>query len=50
MSTTAACSASATAGISGLTTTAVPIRARDVRAAAAAQKVSGAGRYPSANP
>jgi hypothetical protein len=44
MSTTAACSARAVAGISGLTTTAVPMRAFRVRAAMAAQKVSGAGR------
>ena len=44
MSTTAACSASAVAGISGLMATAVPMRARRVRAAMAAQKVSGAGR------
>jgi hypothetical protein len=44
MSTTAACSARAAGGISGVTTTAVPMRARLVRAATAAQKVSGAGR------
>ena len=49
MSTTAACSAISTWLCSGAMSTAVPSRALRVRAATAAAKVSGCGRYPSSN-